>query len=233
MRVSIIIPFYNCPYINQAIKSALNQSYKNIEVIVVDDGSTKHVEKLEPFKGKIKYIRKQNGGTASALNTGLMIAGGKYFAWLSSDDMFLNDKVEKQLNFMQRKRADISYTAFKTINESNHVMNEVRSKQMRIAEFRKMLLRGCPVNGCTVMADIDLIKRVGLFNEKLKYTQDYEMWCRISLKTQIKYLDDPLTLYRVHSKMGSAHHSQEIYQETVQVQNKYRPLYKMIKEERR
>lgn len=200
---------------------------------MVDDGSTQYVNKIQPFKNRINYIRKENGGTASALNTGLRHATGKYFAWLSSDDMFLSNKVFDQLQFMQRKRAEISYTAFKTINEKNHIVNEVRSKQFRISEFRKMLLRGCPINGCTVMADIDLIKRVGLFNERLQYTQDYEMWCRISLKTPIKYLDDPLTLYRVHSNMGSVKNSQGIYQETIHVQKKYSSLYKAIEHDRR
>ncbi len=229
MKVSIIIPFYNCPYIDRAIKSALNQTYKNIEVIVVDDGSTIHIDKLEPFKGRIKYIKKQNGGTASALNVGLKSASGKYFAWLSSDDMFLNNKVEKQLAFMQRKRAEISYTAFKTINEGNIIINEIHSKQMRIADFRNVLLKGCPINGCTVMAEVDLIKSVGLFNENLKYAQDYEMWCRISLKTHIKYFDEALTLYRVHSRMGSLNHSPEINKESIQIQNKYRLLFKTFK----
>jgi teichuronic acid biosynthesis glycosyltransferase TuaG len=225
MKVSIIIPFYNCPYIDQAINSALGQTYKDIEVIVVDDGSTQYVNKIQPFKNRINYIRKENGGTASALNTGLRHATGTYFAWLSSDDMFINNKIEKQLAFMQRKRAKISYSAFKTINERNIVVNEIHSKQMRIAQFRKMLLRGCPVNGCTVMAEIELIKSVGLFNERLRYAQDYEMWCRISLKTPMYYLGEPLVLYRVHSRMGSVNFPSELAKESQKIQNKYRSLF--------
>ncbi|XXM71190.1 glycosyltransferase family 2 protein [Lysinibacillus sphaericus] len=229
MKVSIIIPFYNCPYIDQAIKSALNQTYKNTEIIVVDDGSTEHVNKIAPFKGRIRYIRKQNGGTASALNVGLQHASGKYFAWLSSDDMFLKNKVERQLAFMKSKEAKISYTAFKTINENNTVINEIRSRPLRIHNFRKMLLRGCPVNGCTVMGEIDLIKNLGLFNEKLKYAQDYEMWCRVSLSTHFHYFDQALTLYRVHSTMGSMKYSGQINKESLQIQNKYRLLFKKLK----
>ena len=66
--VSIVIPFYNCSYVDQAIRSALNQSYSNVEVVVIDDGSTKEVERLTPFLNQINYFRKENGGTASAVN---------------------------------------------------------------------------------------------------------------------------------------------------------------------
>ncbi|UTE75466.1 glycosyltransferase [Rossellomorea sp. KS-H15a] len=228
MKVSIIIPFYNCPYIDQAIKSALNQTYKNIEVIVVDDGSTEHVNKIAPFKGRIKYIRKQNGGTASALNLGLRHASGKYFAWLSSDDMYLKDKVERQLGFMEGKGAKISYTAFKTINENNMVINEVHSRAMSLNNFRRTLLKGCPVNGCTVMAEVDLIKRIGWFNEKIKYAQDYEMWCRVSLKTNMYYLGESLVLYRVHSGMGSLNHSIDMVSEADKIKKKYRGLFRLM-----
>lgn len=101
-KVSIIIPFYNCQYVEKAIESALNQTYQNIEVIVVDDGSTKYIERITPYLDSIHYIQKKNGGTASALNTGIRYATGEYFAWLSSDDLFKPDKISKQLKFMKR-----------------------------------------------------------------------------------------------------------------------------------
>lgn len=81
-KVSIVIPFYNCAYIEQAVHSAIHQTYPHIEVIVVDDGSTEHVERLQPFMDSIRYIRKENGGTATALNEGIKHATGDYFVWL-------------------------------------------------------------------------------------------------------------------------------------------------------
>jgi teichuronic acid biosynthesis glycosyltransferase TuaG len=225
MKVSIIIPFYNCPYIGQAIKSAINQTYKNLEIIVVDDGSTLHVEKIDPFRDKIIYIRKQNGGTASALNRGLQHATGKYFAWLSSDDMFVHNKIEKQLGFMQSVHSKLSYSAFKTIDSTNKIVNEIRSRRIGVKAFQKVLLNGCPVNGCTVMAEIDLIKKAGWFDEKLKYTQDYEMWCRLSLHTVMHYLDEILVLYRVHPNMGSAKYGNALHLEVLAVRKKYSRLF--------
>ncbi|WP_394514565.1 glycosyltransferase family A protein [Priestia aryabhattai] len=93
-KVSIIIPFYNCSYIDQAIQSALNQTYQDIEIIVVNDGSSKFNEKITPYLDRILYIEKENGGTASALNLGIKNATGEYFAWLSSDDIFLPIKYQ-------------------------------------------------------------------------------------------------------------------------------------------
>lgn len=78
-KVSIIVPFYNCPYINQALDSLVNQTYSNIEIIVVNDGSTQFSEGIIPYLDKIKYIQKENGGTTSALNTGIKHATGDYF----------------------------------------------------------------------------------------------------------------------------------------------------------
>jgi teichuronic acid biosynthesis glycosyltransferase TuaG len=227
VKVSIIIPFYNCPYIDQAINSALRQTYKNIEVIVVDDGSTQYVEKIQPFKNRIKYIRKANGGTATALNTGLRHATGKYFAWLSSDDMFLESKVAKQLSYMQSVGARLSYTAFKTIDRHNKVVNEIHSRKMSKNVFQKLLLKACPVNGCTVMAETDLLKQAGWFDERLKYTQDYEMWCRLTQHTHMHYLDEVLVLYRVHSDMGSAKNGGGMVKESQYIQNKYRNFFKV------
>src|SRR5689334_17046366 len=98
--VTIVIPFYNCAYIDQAVQSALNQTYKPLEIIVVDDGSTRHADRLTPYLPYISYMGKANGGTATALNHGIRNASGEYIAWLSSDDLFYPDKIAHQVAFM-------------------------------------------------------------------------------------------------------------------------------------
>ncbi|KON92029.1 glycosyltransferase [Rossellomorea marisflavi] len=225
MKVSIIIPFYNCPYVDQAIRSAIHQTYPDIEVIVVDDGSTKFTEKINPYRHRIKYIRKSNGGTASALNEGLRHATGHYFAWLSSDDQFVADKIQKQVTFMQRNGSRLSYTAFKTVDSNNTIISEIRSAPMRHGTFKQRLLQGCPVNGCTVMAEISLMKQAGWFDEGYKFAQDYEMWCRLSLFTPMHYFDESLVLYRVHPGMGTARFAGGIANEAQQIQQTYSKLF--------
>jgi glycosyltransferase involved in cell wall biosynthesis len=203
-NVSIIIPFYNCPYIDQAIESALNQTYKNIEVIVVNDGSTLHQEKIQPYLNKIQYIEKSNGGTASALNAGIRIATGKYFSWLSSDDIYLPQKIEQQLNFMKVNQLSASYTNFCTINEKGAILSTSQGVHLSTRiDFVKKMRRGCIVNGCTVMLEMSVFQELGLFDESLKYTQDYDFWLRVLTKHHFHYFSESLVNYRIHSNMGT------------------------------
>lgn len=223
-RVSIIIPFYNDPYVDQAINSALNQTYGNVEVIVVDDGSTVHQERIAPFLGRIHYLGKSNGGTASALNHGIRMSTGDYIAWLSSDDLFYPHKVARQVQFMNQHQSSISYTSFDQINEANQIVEQgIAARYPSMKEFIRAFQLCCPINGCTIMFRRDLLGRIGFFNEKLKYTQDYEYWIRVLLTgTTIHFLDEPLTLYRWHSQMGTMLYRPRIVGEVRRIQTRYR-----------
>ncbi|RIW39035.1 glycosyltransferase [Bacillus salacetis] len=230
MKVSIIIPFYNCPYVDQAVKSALNQTYPNIEVIVVNDGSTQHTEKLSPYLSRIKYIQKPNGGTATALNAGIDAATGDYFAWLSSDDLFLPNKTASQLAFMRNSNARLSYTGFKFMDSNGSVTSEMRYRDTTWQGMVDTLAVRCPINGCTVMADMDLIRQAGKFDESLRYTHDYDMWCKLSLLVPMKYMDLLTVQYRVHDNMGTKKHHSELLAEAEQVKNRYKQPFSLFNE---
>ncbi|MCY9694376.1 glycosyltransferase [Paenibacillus alginolyticus] len=223
-KVSIIIPFYNDPYIEQSIVSALGQTYPNIEIIVVDDGSTMHQEKINPFLTRVHYLGKANGGTASALNYGIRMASGQYVAWLSSDDMFYPDKIERQLIFMLNHQSLISYTAFDEVDAYNNVIGRHKGTNFaNQAELVRAFISYDPINGCTVMVNKDLVSSLGFFNEALPYTQDYDMWIRALLRrTPIHYYDVPLTLYRWHGEMGTKKHWPAILDEIGHIQAHYR-----------
>jgi teichuronic acid biosynthesis glycosyltransferase TuaG len=230
MKVSIIIPFYNCSYIDQAVKSALNQTYPNVEVIVVNDGSTKYTEKLRPYLNRIKYIQKANGGTATALNAGIDAATGDYFAWLSADDLFLPHKTEDQLAFMQAGKVQASYTGFRFMNADGAVTSDMRYPSMSWKGMIDTLSTTCPINGCTVMAEMDLIRKAGKFDESLLYTHDYDMWCKLSLHTHIRYLNKLTVQYRVHDNMGTKKYFDKLQIETEQVQKRYKKPFLLFKE---
>ncbi|WP_436376248.1 glycosyltransferase family 2 protein [Cytobacillus sp. BC1816] len=223
--VSIIIPFYNCQYVSRAISSALNQTYQNIEIIVVDDGSTKHLAALKHIKKKIRYIKKKNGGTASALNEGIKISNGDYIAWLSSDDLFLNTKIELQIKFMKERDCKFSYTNYFCIDNKDRIISQALGpSNISNEELLFSLSNGCPINGSTIMMRREVVKSVGLFNESLIYANDYDYWIRVYLKYQICHLNNALTLYRVHREMGTKLHNNDVLKESAKVKLQYQDL---------
>ncbi|WP_191560574.1 glycosyltransferase family 2 protein [Metabacillus idriensis] len=227
-KVSIIIPFYNCAYVDQAVQSALNQTYENIEIIVVDDGSTAFVEKLGPFLGEIYYIKKENGGTATALNTGIQTASGDYIAWLSSDDYFLPDKISKQLSFMLDHQAEASFTNYDYVDKDFNIILPSNGPKISSAEdVYEEFMKWNTINGCTVLLKKEIFEQLGYFNPDFRFTHDYEMWFRILLGGyKFYYLDEVLLKFRAHEDSGSAKNQAKIHKEIAVVENHYRPLLK-------
>ena len=105
-KISIIIPVYNGEnYLRESIESAINQTYKNIEIIVVNDGSNddNKTENIAlSYGSKVKYIKKKNGGVASALNLGIEKMTGDYFSWLSHDDLYTPNKIKNQVDILEK-----------------------------------------------------------------------------------------------------------------------------------
>lgn len=223
--VTVVIPFYNCPYIASAIESALNQTYPNVEIIVVDDGSTKNQHLINPYRSRINYLSKANGGTASALNYGMQCATGHYVTWLSSDDLFTPDKVEKQVRYMEQKQAQFSFTDFHLIDENGVITQTCATMKFATEKaFVAAMQDYCPVNGCTVMMLRHLIQSLGWFNPSLPFTHDYDLWVRTTLNgVGMHYINEPLTLYRRHSEMGTIKHTSRIWPEFESVRAYYRP----------
>lgn len=225
-KVSIIIPFYNCSYVDQAVQSALSQTYTNKEVIVVDDGSTKFTEKLDPFRENIIYLRKENGGTATALNQGIRSATGEYIAWLSSDDFFLPDKISKQISFMFQHKAVVSFTNYDYVDKNNNILISWACPRFSdVNEVYKAFLTCNPVNGCTVIIKKNIFNQMGYFNPELRYTHDYGMWLRLLVNGyKIHYLDEVLLKFRSHEEAGTRKYQSEIQKEIYIVEHHYRPL---------
>jgi len=210
-KVSIIIPVYNGEkYLGKAINSALSQSYEKIEVIVVNDGSNDNgiSERIALSYGKrIKYFYKENGGVASALNTGIQKMTGKYFSWLSHDDMYYPDKIEKQIAALD-KDGDYSIVVacnVTVINENDQIIksNKIADRVKKSTRCFLALDTDTGLNGCSLLIPKDLFSKCGLYDINLKATQDYDMWFRFSYCTRFIFLEDELVYSRVHDQQSS------------------------------
>jgi glycosyltransferase involved in cell wall biosynthesis len=208
--VSIVIPVYNGEnYLCEAINSALAQTYDKCETIVVNDGSTDDTERIcLRYGDRIRYIRKDNGGVASALNKGIQEMRGEYFSWLSHDDIYYPEKISVQIHAL----SDCDYS--RTIAFCNYDvldMNEQTKSSVNFEtefEIDKLENGVFPVlfgiaTGCALLIHKMHFIRVGLFDEGLKTAQDVDMWFKIFRGQKTVFNREQLILIRQHSEQGS------------------------------
>ncbi|MBP1965200.1 glycosyltransferase family 2 protein [Paenibacillus aceris] len=209
-KVSIVIPVYNgSNFLKEAIDSALAQTYSNIEIIVVNDGSTDNGSTdtiARSYGDRIRYFSKSNGGVSTALNLGIEKMTGDYFSWLSHDDVYKPEKVAKQVEFLQSLEGGDS---MKTIVYSGYELINDKSRTIDIVDFSKLyeiyqlstplfpIFRGL-ANGCTMLIPKSHFDRVGLFDDQLKTTQDYELWFRMFRGGSVKFSPGTYLKSRVH-----------------------------------
>ncbi|RQD79580.1 glycosyltransferase [Desulfonatronospira sp. MSAO_Bac3] len=196
MLVSVIIPTYNrAGYIGSAVRSVLTQSFRDLELIVVDDGSTDATrEILSGFDDKrLKAVYQENSGVAAARNLGLDLAGGRYVAFLDSDDFWLERKLELQLAFMHKSGFCISQTQEAWIRKGKRVNPGHRHQKFAGWIFARSL-KMCLVSPSCVMMHSDLVRQGFLFNESLPACEDYDLWLRISLSYPVGLLSRVLTV---------------------------------------
>jgi len=210
-KVSIIIPVYNGGnYLKEAIDSALNQTYQNIEVIVINDGSndggvTEDV--ALSYGDKIFYYSKLNGGVASALNFGIEKMTGEFFSWLSHDDVYILDKIKHQVEYVLYEGWDsynIIYSDYDYIDHKGNFISKSELHKQKHDYFLLNLIEDYPINGCTCLIPKIAFKIVGLFDVNLKITQDYAWWFKAYKNGYtFKYLEQVLVKSRQHDSQES------------------------------
>jgi len=210
MKVSVVIPVYNGhKYLREAIDSVLEQTYRDVEIIVVNDGSTddgKSRAIARRYGSAIRYIEQPNKGVAGALNTGIAAMSGDFFCWLSHDDVYRPNKVERQVDFFNRLRRDdvILFANYALIDQGDRITAQVAMEQVIGDKPQLALLRGC-INGCTIFVPKKVFDQVGPFDEALRYTQDYDMWKRMSAAHSFVLMPETLVDLRLHEEQGSRH----------------------------
>jgi glycosyltransferase involved in cell wall biosynthesis/SAM-dependent methyltransferase len=211
-KVSIVIPVYNgADYLDQAIQSALDQSYRNTEIIVVNDGSndagaTEAVARR--YGTAIRYIQKENGGVASALNGAIREMTGDYFSWLSHDDLYSREKIEKQImaladmNASERGHA-IIYSDYAVFSSTLETAVSVHLQGVPPEGFRYWLTIRNSLHGCTLLIPKNALTELGGFNETLRTTQDFDLWFRMSGRFRFHHIRHTLVYARSHADQGS------------------------------
>jgi hypothetical protein len=213
--VSIVIPVYNgSKYLSEAIDSALAQTYKNFEVIIVNDGSNDNgkTERIAKSYGKkIIYFKKKNGGVGSALNYGIKKMRGEWFSWLSHDDIYLPNKLAEQIRFLNsHPNANFIFSAYENIDEHGEVLLQPGKDWVPGPEpqFRQ-LLEGNKFSGCATLIHKSCFVKTGLFNEKNRLSQDYEMWIKMAYYFKLFRCPGILVRRRIHPDMGSINSRKE------------------------
>lgn len=209
-KVSILIPVYNgANYMREAIDSALAQTYQNIEVIVINDGSTDASEEIALSYGeKIRYFAKENGGVATALNLGIEKMQGDYFSWLSHDDLYMPDKIKIQIEALQ-ERNDLQTIVYSDFTEWNMEDGSVSAAEIS-SQFSKERLENSVfpvcfglIHGCSLLIHKSHFQRAGVFDEGLRTTQDYDLWFRMFRGQRLIFVPEPLICSRLHAAQGT------------------------------
>lgn len=198
--ISIIMSVYNGQkYLEESIKSILNQKYDNFEFIIVNDKSTDDSLKIINSFNDPRIIlidNSQNIGLTKSLNKALKLAKGKYIARQDDDDISLPERLKEQFNYLEKNlETALLGTFVYRIDSNGKIIDEVHN--LKSPSYEDMLKHNHIKHG-SVMLKKDIIRDIGGYNELFKYVQDYELWIRVSKKYTIKNLETPLYKLRIH-----------------------------------
>jgi glycosyltransferase involved in cell wall biosynthesis len=209
-KVSIVIPVFNgSDYLREAIDSALGQTYDNVEIIVINDGSTDGgiTESIALSYGeRIRYVYKHNGGVASALNRGIEEMSGELFSWLSHDDVYSPYKLAQQIAFLSEQPEPFDcviygdYSIFSSSLESAQLIEVPKSSP---ENFRYFITSQNILHGCTLLVPKRAFELNGLFSEALKTTQDYDLWFRMARTHRFIHMTTSFVFARSHENQGT------------------------------
>jgi glycosyltransferase involved in cell wall biosynthesis len=219
-KVSVIIPTYNCAkYIAGALESVLNQSYRNFEIVVVDDGSTDNTKEiLNSYitNGLIRYIYQTNQGPGAARNKGVEASSGEYVAFLDADDQLVSNSLESRKQFLDEHQEVMLVFAdyFQSVENLSlltpHLRNSgfldffqgategnIGKRYFFNEKFIRLYLKFSPhpIWVCTVMVRKSLVHKVGQFRTDIFIGEDVDYWIRSTARYKIGYIDEPLAIY--------------------------------------
>lgn len=205
--VSVIVATYNrADTVGQAVESILGQTYASIEVIVVDDGSTDGTQDaLRRFGSDLRVLRQQNAGPAAARNRGIAAAKGEIIAFLDSDDIWLPQKIERQVALLKRAgksvpccicNATLQFTSLPVITSFQNALLEPAEEEGLWLNPTETLISRFVLFNQTVAIHRQALEKTGGFDETLRYLEDYDLALRLSLLGPFAFIREPLAVYR-------------------------------------
>ena len=220
--VSIIMPYYKKKsFFLESINSAINQTYKNTEIIIIYDDTDltdlKYIYEIKKLDSRIRVIKNDhNIGAGLSRNLGILNSRGSYIGFLDCDDLWVSKKIEKQINFMKKKKISFSYTSYDVINFKNQF---IKTKNVPNKITFNELLLNCEIGLSTVMLDRNLINEECKFPD-IKTKEDFVLWLKISKKTSLHGINLPLTKWRKLKNSLSSNTLQKLI-DGFNVYNKY------------
>lgn len=219
-KVSVIIPVYNAEkYVALTVKSVLLQTYKNIEIIIIDDGSPdQSIQACQQFSDpRIQIIRQENKGVSAARDTGIRHAQGDYFAFIDADDIWIPEKLEKHVEHLDNfPNVGISFSRSALINELGQSLNIYQMPKLKDIEVSHLLYTNPLGNGSSGVFRREVFEAIAFkqdsnteeycyFDTKFTVLEDIECWLRIAIQTIWKFegIPEVLTLYRVNPESRS------------------------------
>ncbi|MFH2069020.1 MAG: glycosyltransferase [Candidatus Omnitrophota bacterium] len=205
--VSVIIPTLNREkYIRQCIESVLSQDYLNLEVIVVDNGSTDNTEEiLKSFGGRIKFLKEEKRGISAARNKGLRESQGEFIGLLDSDDFYLPGKISLSIKkLLENPYISLIYTDYIVVDSEGRRTEAVKKEQPPPEELTRNFLEGFGILPSTTFLRKACLKKSGYFDETMRYAEDTELWFRmLKAGCRFKHFPETLTAYRRHPENHS------------------------------
>jgi len=236
-KVSVIIPTYNrAEFLRSAIKSALNQTFSDLEVIVSDDKSTDHTQEVvRSFEHeRIKYLsNKGNKGPSATRNTAISASKGEYIAFLDDDDEWLPDKLQRQVELLDHSQPNICgvYSNRLFIDKmSGKILSDNPGTEQLQGNLLYQLMIKSPIHTSTVVIIKKCLDEIGLFDETISYMEDRDLWIRLSMRWDFEYIPTPLTKAYFH---GIAHLSNSLEGQTAGKERLLERYHHLLKNNRK
>jgi glycosyltransferase involved in cell wall biosynthesis len=200
--ISVIIPVFNAErYIDLALNSVCNQTYPNLEILVIDDGSSDQSrEIIESINDeRIKFYSRENRGLISTLNEAIELSKGQYIARMDADDICFKTRFEKQVEFLKsNKDIGVAFTGIECVNEDGKIIRSRVSRKTRSIQPVEFLF-GCPLCHPTAMFDMTKLSKSDIhYKSDYHLAEDFELWTRLVLRTKIALINEALLSYRIH-----------------------------------